>query len=319
MGGESLRLDARGMPRIVTLTVNPALDVAMDVAEVRAGDKMRATGETYDPGGGGINVARVIHALGGETLAIFTEGGGTGRQLQQLLALSGVATRALPIAGTTRISVTVHDAATGAEYRFVPEGPHLTAADVERLLSAVAQTEGDWLVASGSLAPGLPVDFYARLARDARKRGIPFALDTSGAALQAALYQGIDLLKTSRGEFQSIAAVSSNDRQALAEEASRLAAKGAAAMIALTLGGDGAVLATAEAQLFQAAPAVRMRSSVGAGDSFLAGLVLGLARGQPPQDALRLATAAAAAAVVERGTARVDAEQTKVFLALGKA
>ena len=302
--------------RIVTLTVNPAVDVAMDVAAMRAGDTTRASAESYDPGGGGINVSRVVHALGGDTRAIFARGGATGRFLEEMLSARGVPCRAIAIGGTTRISVTVHDKATGSEYRFVPPGPALSAADRERILLALSRSRADWLVASGSLAPGLPADFYARVAHLARKRGIRFALDTSGEALKAALHQGIDLLKTSRGEFLSIAPAQAldHDREALGREASTLVAAGAAAMIALTLGDSGAVLATADRQVFQPAPPVRVRSSVGAGDSFLAGLVLGLSRRQSLEDALRLGAAAAAAAVMEPGTARVDAKQVRARL-----
>ena len=128
-------------PRIVTLTVNPALDVAMDVPGIQAGHKIRASHETYDPGGGGINVSRVVRALGGDTLAIFTAGGPTGRHLRQLLSQCGVRCHAVPVAGITRTSVTVHDRASGSEYRFVPDGPALTSEEGERILAAVGRLD----------------------------------------------------------------------------------------------------------------------------------------------------------------------------------
>jgi 6-phosphofructokinase 2 len=301
-------------PRIATLTVNPAVDLAMDVVSMRPGDKIRAFGEVYDPGGGGINVSRVLHTLGANTLAIFASGGGTGRFLKEMLAARAVPCRAVPIGRTTRISVTVHDQATGSEYRFVPQGPVIESIECERILVALAKVRADWLVASGSLSSGLPMDFYARVARLVRKRGMKFALDTSGEALKLALHAGIDLLKVSRGEFQTISRPGASDRESLGIEASRLAASGAASLIALTLGKEGAILATADRQIYQPAPAVQVRSSVGAGDSFLAGLVLGIARGQPLDEALRLATMTAAAAVMEAGTARVDVERMKALL-----
>lgn len=302
-------------PRIVTLTVNPALDIAMEAAEVRPGHKIRTRGETYDPGGGGINVSRVIHALGGETVALLASAGLTGRFIEEMLAGAGVPHRAIPVAGTTRISLTVHEASSGAEYRFVPEGSALGPSDLDRILSLVADVPGDWLVASGSLPPGLPVDFYARVAHAAKRRGQRFALDTSGPPLRAALHQGIDLLKASRSEFGFIAPTDATDRAVLAQQASSLAASGAVAMIALTLGEHGAILATAGHHHAVPALPVRVSGSVGAGDSFLAGLVLGLARRQPPQEALRLAVATSAACVMSRGTARVDRQQVDVLLA----
>jgi 6-phosphofructokinase 2 len=183
----------------------------------------------------------------------------------------------------------------------------------------LAGLRADWLVASGSLPPGFPSDFYARVAHLAQREGLRFALDTSGLALEAALHQGIDLLKTSLSEFQSICGSATSDGDALAEQASRLAAGGAAAMIALTLGERGAILATAERRIFLPAPSAPICSSVGAGDSFLAGLVLGLARRQTPDEALRLAIAAGAAAVMSRGTARVTLQQVETFLAAARA
>ena len=302
-------------PRIVTLTVNPALDVAMSAHEVKPGHKMRTRGETYDPGGGGINVARVIHALGGETLALLAVGGFTGRFIEEMLSEAGVPCRAITVAATTRISLTVHETSSGAEYRFVPEGEILGPSDAEAILSLLAGIEADWLVASGSLPPGFPEDFYARVAHVARRRELPLALDTSGRALKAALHQGVNLLKTSLSEFQSITGTKTSDRDALAQEASQLAAGGAASMIALTLGQHGAILAMPGCHIALGSLAVPVRSSVGAGDSFLAGLVLGLARRQPAEEALRLAIATSAAAVMGSGTARVNRQQVEALLA----
>ena len=302
-------------PRIVTLTVNPALDIAMEASEVRPGHKMRTRGATYDPGGGGINVSRVIHALGGETLAILATGGLTGRFIEQMLTEAGVPCRTVTVTGTTRVCLTVQETSSGAEYRFVPEGAVLEPSDAEGILSLLDDVRADWLVASGSLPPGFPADFYARVARLARRREVRFALDTSGPALGAALHHGVDLLKASLGEFQSIVGAKASDDDALAREASHLAASGAASMIALTLGERGAILATPERHIALPALPVAVRSSVGAGDSFLAGLVLGLARRQPAEEALRLAMAASAAAVMSRGTARVTRQQVETLLA----
>jgi 6-phosphofructokinase 2 len=208
----------------------------------------------------------------------------------------------------------VQEKSSGAEYRFVPEGATLKSSDAERILALLGDVGADWLVASGSLPPGFPADFYAQVARLAQSRRMRFALDTSGVALEAALHQGIDLLKTSLGEFQSIVGAKTAETDALAQEASRLAASGAASMIAVTLGERGAILATPERRLVQPALPVQVRSSVGAGDSFLAGLVLGLAQRKPDGEALRLAMATSAAAVTSRGTARVTREQVDALL-----
>ena len=275
-------------PAILTLTINPALDMAAEAPAVRPVHKIRTFGEQYDAGGGGINVAKVIHELGGDALALFASGGATGQLVEDLLSRANVRCRAVPSAGITRISFTVHDQGSGLEYRFVPQGPELSAADCDNLLEALSRIDADWIVASGSLPPGVMPDFYARVANAAALRGARFALDTSGPALKAALGHGIDVLKPSLGEFESIVGREVRDPQSQAREAQDLVRSGAARMIALTLGRDGALLATHDEVVRLPAIAVAEKSAVGAGDSFLAGLVLALARGQSRLDALQL-------------------------------
>lgn len=291
--------------RIVTLTVNPAVDLSAQAVSVQPGHKIRTFDERYDPGGGGINVARVIRELGGETLAFFASGGVTGRFVEQMLTQGKVPWQAVLIGGSCRISVTVHDKSTGQEYRFVPQGPKLTTAECCNILETLSGVEADWIVASGSLAPGMPADFYAKVAGTAAGLGARFALDTSGSALAASLGHGIFLLKPSLSELETIVGRKVRDLGSQMDEAKRLAQSGAAEMIALTLGSDGAILATSDRAFHLPAPPVTERTGVGAGDSFLAGLVFALARGQPAEKALGLAVACGAAAVQGSGTAQV--------------
>jgi 6-phosphofructokinase 2 len=305
--------------RIVTLTANPALDLASEAATVAPQHKIRTVGEHYDAGGGGINVARAIHALGGDTLALFAAGGATGRMIEQMLSDAGVPWKCVPVSGSTRISLTIYEQSTGFEYRFVPQGQVYSAAEGDRILAALSGLEAQWVVASGSLPRGLATDFYARAAEIAAGRGARFALDTSGAALGASLGRGIDLLKVSLGEFESIVGHEVRDPEEQARQSQDMVRAGKARMIALTLGRDGALLATADGVIRRPAIAVSERSAVGAGDSFLAGLVLGLAQGLSDGGALRLALATAASAVASAGTARISRSKVDTLLAQSPA
>ena len=297
---------SRSVPfRIATLTVNPAVDMACAAAAVQPTHKIRTTDERLDPGGGGINVARVVHALGGDVLALIMTGGVTGRLVEELLDEAGVRWRALPIRGRTRISLNVHEQKGGLEYRFVPEGPMVEPDEWCGALEVLRNLEADWIVASGSLPRGVPADFYAQVAAIVTRREQKFVLDTSGAALRAAVGQGLELLKLSLGELEFLIGREVRDPQLQEKEVASLIRAGAANMIAVSLGRDGAILGTSDGISRVPAPTVQERSAVGAGDAFLAALVLGLARGMSRRDALALGVAAGTATVRTYGTAQV--------------
>ncbi len=291
--------------RIVTLTLNPAVDLACTAPYVRPTHKIRSFGERFDPGGGGINVARVVHVLGGDALALVMTGGLTGRLVEEMLDEATVPWQALPIRGRNRVSLNVHDQESGLEYRFVPEGPAVSEDEWRSVLAVLEQIEAEWVVASGSLPPGVPDDFYARAAAIAAHRGQKFALDTSGAALRAAANQEIALLKLSLGELEFLVERNLSEPASQEEAVRRLIDGGSARMVAVSLGAEGALLVTRNGATRLPALPVEERGAVGAGDSFLAGLLLGLVRGWPEQQALRFALAAGAAAVANYGTAQV--------------
>jgi 6-phosphofructokinase 2 len=187
------------MPEILTLTANPALDIATVTEIIEPSRKLRCETPRYDPGGGGINVARAVHMLGGDALAMFPAGGASGQMIEALLGDEGVPNVAVPVPGITRESLAVVERQSGRQYRFLLPGPELGAHDQERLLDTLAaQMTGmtKFVVASGSLPPGVPLDFYRRVACLARDRGARFALDTSGEALTRA-GTGIFLIKAS--------------------------------------------------------------------------------------------------------------------------
>ena len=300
--------------RIVTLTLNPAIDLASATPILQPTHKIRTTGEQVDPGGGGVNVARVVHALGGAALAVVAAGGATGRFLTELLEEAEIPFRAVPIAGRTRVSFTVRETETEREYRFVPEGPRLEEPEWRAACEAALVAPGAFLVASGSLPPGVPAGAYAELTRRARAAGRRVVLDTSGPALAAALGQGLDLIKPSLRELESLLGHKVSDP---AGEAAALVAAGAARMVAVTLGAEGALLATADGVLRRPALPGPVRSAVGAGDAFLGALVLALARGATPAVALDWGLAAGATAVAGLGTARLTRAETEARLPTG--
>ena len=301
---------------VTTLTLNPTIDLASEAETVHPVRKIRTSAERQDPGGGGVNVARVVRELGGETQAIILAGGVTGRFLEELLEEGGVPHRSIPIGGRTRISHTVLERKTGLEYRFVAEGPSVSEAEWQAALAAVAELRQGWLVASGSLPPGVPPDFYARLASQAARQGLRCVLDTSGEALGLALRQGgLELVKPSLGEFEAL--VGRPLREPTAQEAAAmdLVRAGGTRMVAVTLGSDGALLATAEGTLRLPALPVTVRGAVGAGDSFLAAMTLALARGDAPADAFAWGVAAGAAAVSNAGTAHPTRQEVAALRA----
>jgi 6-phosphofructokinase 2 len=293
------------MSRILTLTLNPAVDLACVAGLVEPTKKVRATDEQFDPGGGGINVARVISELGGEALAVLAAGGATGRFLTELLGEIRVENLVVPITGRTRICVAVHEAQTGKEFRFVPEGPVFAESEWRAVLDAVENLEASWLVASGSLPRGVPDDFYARLGVIAIRRGWQFVLDASGAALRIALGQGVTLIKPNLVEFEALVGRQVRDPEEQKTAASALARSGAARLVVVSLGAEGAIVANRDRALRLRAPEVVVRSGVGAGDSLVAGMTLALARGLDHEEALAWGLAAGTAAVLSYGTARL--------------
>jgi 6-phosphofructokinase 2 len=299
--------------RIATLTVNPALDLACTASAVKPTHKIRTFDEQLDPGGGGINVARVIRSLGEDPLALIMTGDVTGRLVEELLSEAGVRWQSVLIRGRTRISLNVHDRQSGFEYRLVPEGPNVESDEWRAMLDVLRDVAAEWVVASGSLPRGAPADFYSQAAAIAVQRGQRFVLDTSGAALHAAVGHGLELLKLSLGELEFLVGREARDPVSQEREVASLIRAGAARMIAVSLGPDGAILGSGDGIIRLPALRVEARSAVGAGDAFLAGLVLGFAWGMPDREALALGVAAGSAAVVTYGTAQVQAIAVKAL------
>jgi 6-phosphofructokinase 2 len=291
------------MAQVITLTMNPALDIATATERVVPAHKLRCEMPRYDPGGGGINVARAVHALGGDALAIFPAGGAAGEMIRHLLVEEGVAHHAVAIGGFTRESLAVNERSSGEQYRFILPGPVIGPADQERcldLLSAAAP-QAEFIVASGSLPLGVPEDFYARVATLAQRHGKRFVVDTSGPALLAVSH-GIYLLKPSLRELAELTDRELNTERDEEEAARAVIAEGRSEIVVVSLGARGALVASGGESERLPAIQTRAKSTVGAGDSMLAGIVLGLCRGLTLRDAVRFGIAAGTAALFGIGT-----------------
>lgn len=300
-----MRSNDAGPPGVIlTFTPNPALDLTTATERVVPTDKLRCVEPRYDPGGGGINVARAIHFLGGEALAVFTAGGPTGKTLSELLSEEGVSTRIVAIAGRTRESLAVDETATGLQYRFVMPGPALSDAELGKCLDAlrIPDPKPAYLVASGSLPAGAPTDFYGQVAAVARDIGVRMVLDTSGDALRAGIERGgIYLLKSSRRELEALAGRPLPGDADQADAAASLVRNGRAEIVVVSLGANGALLVTKDHVRSFPAIAVPVRSTIGAGDAMVAGLVLALARGWSLDDSMQFGMATASAALLRLG------------------
>ena len=302
------------MRRVVTVTMNPAIDVSTEVPHVLAERKLRCAGPCYEPGGGGINVARAMRRLGGDALAFFPAGGPPGQRLEKLLADEGVRRTVFPIGGWTRENLNVFETGSGRQFRFVLPGPHLSEYEWTGCFGALEALRSfpEFVVASGSLPPGVPEDFYARLARLARDRGARLVIDASGPPLARALAEGVFLWKPSLREFREWTGESSLEEAAWRRRAEQIVADGFCEVLVLSLGADGALWVANGGFERLMAPSVAALSTVGAGDSLVAGIVFALASGRPIGEAVRFGIAAAAAATLNPGTGlcrREDAER----------
>ena len=300
-------------PRVLCLTMNPAVDLATETERVVPTHKLRCGDTLHDAGGGGVNVARVLSRLGGHCTAVCPTGGSSGQWLQKRMREEGLDSVFLPIAEETRVSFTVHEHSTGAEFRFVMPGPRLSEAEWQHCLQwlEALQPFPNLLVASGSLPPGVPADFYARLARLCRDKGARLVLDTSGPALAAALAEGVFLFKPNLKELAELSGQSLESAEQWQTAARQLVLDGKADVVALTLGHLGALLVTRDA-MWSAPPLdVPVASAVGAGDSFVGAMVWGLQRGLPLEQAFAWGIAAGTATLLSAGTALCRPEDVR--------
>ncbi len=292
-----------GMKSILTITMNPAIDLSASVERVFPNHKLRCSGLRRDPGGGGINVSRALYRLGGRSTALYCAGGIAGRMLEEMIGGFGLPQLVLPIKGETRQNMTIFEELSGNQFRFVVPGPILSVPEWRLVLETVASRSPleDFVVASGSLPPGVPEDFYSLLAHIVREKGSRLILDTSGPPLSLAVREGVFLIKPSLGELKTLSPgiAAGTDLESVSLG---LVMSGQCEAVVVSLGGEGVVLAEAAGSHRILAPKVTVRSRVGAGDSMVAGLTLALAEGRDLLTAARFGVAAGTAAVLNVGT-----------------
>jgi 6-phosphofructokinase 2 len=302
------------MKTIVTMTLNPAIDKSSSVAHVVAERKLYCKPPRFEPGGGGVNVSRAIRKLGGKSLLLYPAGGLTGKRLQELLDEEGLDHRPFPIDGMIRESLVILEESTGQQYRFGMPGPELQKNEWEPFLqelSAMAPSP-DYVVASGSLPPGVPPDFYARVARVGKEQGHKVIMDVSGEALEEALEEGVFLIKPNVREFRELVGKDIKEESQIKVEARKMVKSGRCEVLVISLGAAGALMVSEEFAEHILPPTVPIVSKVGAGDSMVAGITLSLARGKPLRESVLFGVAAGTAAVMTPGTElcrREDAER----------
>lgn len=290
--------------KIVTLTLNPALDKSSKVKQLVPDEKLRCEAPTYEPGGGGINVSRAIRHMGGETMAIYLAGGPAGQKMEELLREEGIEQKVIKGKQNTRENFMVTESSTNNQFRFGMPGLEVSQEELDECLKAIKELpdEVEYLVASGSLPPGAPDDFYGKIAQIAQERNIQCVIDTSGAALQKAAEMGVCLMKPNLRELSQMAGKEEISAMEQEEIAGEMIRKGKAKMLIVSLGARGAMLATKDRIEYVVPPTVKQKSTVGAGDSMVAGIVLSLSRGDELSDVIKWGVAAGTAATMTPGT-----------------
>ncbi|AKQ47210.1 phosphofructokinase [Rufibacter radiotolerans] len=290
--------------KIITITINPALDKSTRIQKLAPEKKLRCEEPTYEPGGGGINVSRAIKKLGGESCAWYLSGGPAGERIGQLLKAEGVSYREFKCQNWTRENLMVFEVATGEQYRFGMPGPALAEPEWRQVLRALEELEEtpEFVVASGSISPGMPGDFYAQIAALAVKKGFKLVVDTSGEALLKAAGAGIYMLKPNLNELAALAGKETINAKEQEELARQVIKEGKSEVLVVSLGPRGAMLATENGFEYVTPPTVKMESAVGAGDSMVGGMVLKLTEGWPLSDVIKYGVATGTATTMTPGS-----------------
>jgi 6-phosphofructokinase 2 len=307
------------MARIVTLTLNPCIDKSTTISTLVPEKKLRCDTPVYEPGGGGLNVARAIKRLGGAALAIYPAGGHSGAFLKTLVAEEGIKAEVVPIKNHTRENLIVVDRSNNQQYRFGMPGPELYEEEWRACLDLlVQQPDVQFIIVSGSLSPGVPVSVFTDLVSIAAQKGARLIVDTSGDALLHAAKAGAFLLKPNLAELSALAGKKEIHAECVDDVALDVINKGRCEALLISLGETGAMLVTKDEVVQVVAPRVKRRSTVGAGDSMVAGVVHSLAIGKSLKEAVQYGVACGTAATMNAGTELCHLPDVETLLAIIK-
>lgn len=305
------------MGKILTITLNPSIDKSIMVAALIPDQKLRCYATKFEAGGGGINVARAIKRLGGEPTAWFLAGGYFGDFLTALIKKKELLYRTFKIKNETRESTILFDEANQNQYLLNADGPEIAQKEWHSLLNAVNKVNDvAYIVASGSLPLGVPVDFFGQLAKIAKKKGVKFILDTSGEALKIAINEGVYLFKPNLREMGLLVGIDKIDIEIAKEKALEMLKTKNCEAIVVSLGADGALLVSKDIVEHIPAPPAENKSTVGAGDSMVAGIVLSLSNGKTLQEAVRYGVACGVAATLNAGSTLCKKEDADALYAV---
>ena len=295
---------------VVTITLNPAVDKSTSVAALIPEKKLRCDGVLVEAGGGGINVSKGIAKLGGKSLAIFPSGGANGRFIENYLKSQEIDFRCIPIEEETRESFSVTEEKTNSQFRFVLPGPGLQEDHVKACFQILTglETKPDFIVASGSLPPGVSEDFYRQLANYSKEINARCIIDTSGKPLQLAVEAGVYMIKPNLNELAALAGKQRLELKEVDDAAIELIKKGKCEVIAVSLGASGALLVTRDGYEHIPAPTVKKNTTVGAGDSMVAGIVFKLMQGASIKETIQFGVACGTAATINAGTQLFNVE-----------
>lgn len=289
---------------ILTITMNPSIDKNYIVEQLVADHKLRCPNPGIDAGGGGINVAKGLQRLGLSAKALALTGGRNGDQLRELVESEGIDILEIPVEGETRESIMITEKSSRKQFRIVLDGPVIKKEIGEEVLETIRTMNPfpTMIVASGSLPIGIDDDFYARIGRLAKERNARYIVDTAGQPLIHAVKEGVYLVKPNLKELSKLAGMESLELDDVDEAAMELIKRGNCEVVVVSLGPSGAMLVTAAGHRHIPAPTVEKKSTVGAGDSMVAGMVWAICEGRSMDEMAMMGVACGTGATMNEGT-----------------